>query len=328
MKKTLALVMVLLMTLTLFVGCEDTGTGSASESTTTAGDASADTTGESSEGKSYTFAVSLNNTDQYRTTWLEKFKALAEGQGHTVFETNANNDASKQVSDVEALIENNPDVIIIHPLNSEGIVPAIEACDSAGIPVVTIDQPSASDLITTHIMDSQGENGVIQAQYVQAWLDQDSSRKANIGYIVGDYSMEAAMPRRDDFFSTLGMEKGMAEADAGWSADTAMGITEDWLQAYPDMNVFACMSDEIAIGCIQALKAANVDMEEVLVLGVDGSDQAMEYLESGDLDATAARNVDIEVEFALESAEKIAAGETVEKEQAPHAIYALTKDDV
>lgn len=282
------------------------------------------------EDKSITICISMNSMDQYRTSWLDGFEKSAQEKGYTVNSTNSDNDPSKQISDVEALIQKNPDVIIVTPVDSEGIVPAIEAARAANIPVMVIDNAAATE-VTTWVYDSQGLNGQIQAEYLKKWLDEDSSRVANVGYIVGMYSMEAAMPRMHDFKDAFeGDERftWIAEADASWSADNAMRITEDWLQAHPDMNVFACMSDEIAIGCIQALKAAGKNMDDVIVMGVDGSDAAMEYLKSGDLDCTAARDIEKEIACALETAEKIASGETVEEVTHPMAIYPLTKDDV
>lgn len=277
-----------------------------------------------------TLGVSMNSMDQYRTNWLDGFEKLAAEKGYTVNSTNADNDPSKQISDVESLVLKTPDVLLVTPVDSEGIVPAIEAARAADIPVIVIDN-AANTEVTTWLYDTQGLNGEIQAEYLKAWLDEDDTRVANVGYIVGMYSMEAAMPRMTEFKNAFDGDDRftwVAEADANWSADTAMAITEDWIQAHPDMNVFACMSDEIAIGCIQALKAAGKDMDETIVMGVDGSDAAMEYLRSGDLDCTAARDVEKEILCAMETAEKIAAGETVEAVTHPMAIYPLTKDDV
>lgn len=278
------------------------------------------------DGESYTIAVSLNDADEYRTSWLDTFTAAAEAKGHKVISTNAASDASKQIADVENLIAKQPDIVVLHMYSDEGGVPALEALEAAGIPAVLFDFPVASDKYVTFITDQQALNGEIQALYVLDWLAQDSTRVANVGYIVGMYSMEAAMPRRDRFMEVLGVTEMMAEKEGGWSADTAMAITEDWLQAYPDMNVFCCMNDDMAIGCIQALTAAGKNMDDVLVLGIDGTDAAIPYLQSGEMDCTAARDVTLETTFTLETCEKILAGETVEKNLEPRGISALTKE--
>jgi ABC-type sugar transport system substrate-binding protein len=277
-----------------------------------------------------TIGVSMNSADQFRTLWLNDFKAIAESRGHTVFSTNADNNPSTQISDIESLIARNPDIIVVTPLDSEGIIPAIEACNAANIPVINIDMPVGIE-VAAMVTDLQGLNGEICGQYLLKWLDAQPGRVANVGYIVGMYAMEAAMPRMNEFKATIGGDSRVtwiADREAGWSGAEAMSITEDWIQAYPEMNVFACMSDEMAIGAIQALVAAGKNMDEVVVLGVDGSDLAMEYLRNGYLNATAARDVKKEVTAALDTAEKVAAGISVPKEVRPGAIYALTSDDV
>lgn len=315
MKRILSLVLASLLCVTMLAGCGQSGSGAPS------GDGN-------KSGDNIKIAVSLNSADTYRTSWITAFKALADEKGYTVIETNADSDPSAQISDIETLIAQEPDVLVVHPYDSESVTSATDKAFAQNIPVVLIDQSVASDNFTAHLMDRQGLNGVIQAEYVQKWLAEDPSREMNIGYIVGLYSMEAAMPRRDEFYQTLGIESAMAENEAGWSANNAMSITEDWLQAHPTMNIFACMSDEMAIGCIQALKAANKNMDDILVLGVDGSEAAMEYLKSGELDCTAARDVNKEVGAAMDTVEKIYRGETVDKEIEMNAIYPLTKDDV
>ena len=239
----------------------------------------------------------------------------------------AGSDASKQISDVESLLLQNPDIVVMHAYSADGAGPALDAIEAAGVPCVLFDFDVNADNYTTQIVDDQATYGEMQAQYIQQWLEEDPSRELHLGYVVGMYSMEGAMPRRDGLYAALGIESAEAEAEGNWTANEAMAITEDWLQAYPDMNVFACMSDEMAVGVIQALVSAGKDMDEVLVLGIDGSDVGLEYLATGELDATAARDVSIETQFTLDTCERILAGETVEKTLRPNAITLLTKED-
>lgn len=272
-------------------------------------------------------AVSLNDADEYRTQWLTDFTEECDEKGYEVISANAGSDASKQISDVESLLLQKPDIVVMHAYSADGAGPALDAIEAAGVPCVLFDFDVTAENYTTQVADEQATYGKTQAEYIKKWLDEDESRELNLGYIVGMYSMEGAMPRRDGLYEALDIEEPMAEAEGNWNANDAMSITEDWLQAYPDMNVFACMSDEMAVGVIQALNSAGTDMDEVLVLGIDGAAVAMEYLENGDLDATAARDIKIETEFTLETCEKILAGETVEKHLQPMGISLLTKED-
>lgn len=275
--------------------------------------------------KTLTIGVSLNAADEYRTSWLNAFEKQAKEKGYTVYSTNADSDASKQISDIESLLAKQPDIMVIHAFNADAAAPAIDAIAAKGIPCILFDFPVNTDTYTTLITDKQYLNGQIQGEYVNQWLAEDTTRKANVGYLVGMYSMEAAMPRMEGFFDTCTAAVKVAEAEGGWSVDGAMKITEDWLQAHPEINVYACMNDDMAIGVIQALTAAKKDMSQILVLGIDGTDAAKEYLASGDLDATAARDIDKEAGFTLKTCEEIVLeGKTVEKELYPEAIFALT----
>ena len=278
------------------------------------------------EAPSYTIAVSLNNADEYRTQWLDAFTADCETKGYKVISANAANDASKQIADVESLLLQNPDIVVMHAYSADGAAPALDAIEAAGKPCVLFDFDVTATNYTTQVVDQQATYGKMQGQFIKEWLAADPTRELHLGYVVGMYAMEGAMPRRDGLYAELGIEMPEAEAEGNWSANDAMSITEDWLQAYPDMNVFACMSDEMAVGVIQALNAAGKNMDDVLVLGIDGSDVGKQYLTSGELDATAARDVLKETSFTLETCERILAGETLEKQVQPMGISLLTKE--
>jgi len=131
---------------------------------------------------------------------------------------------------------------------------------------------------------------------------------------------------------TVGQGGLLAEQEGGWSAAGGMRIAEDWLQAFPQMNIFACMNDDMAIGVIQALRAAgkSADLQNrnILVLGVDGSDAAKSYIRSGELAATAGRRLAVESMTALETAEKIIRGEVVDRLVIPNSFHAMNRENV
>lgn len=272
--------------------------------------------------------VSMNSADEFRSSWLTSFTTQAEAKGYTVVSTNADSSADKQIGDIESMIQQDIDICVIHAYDQEAIGSALDALKTAGIPAILVDFEVNSDNYVTRIADEQYTCGAIQGEYVNEWLAEDETRVANVGYIVGLYAMEGAMPRMTGFFETCTAANMLAEGEGGWSADGAMSLTEDWLQAHPDMNVFVAMSDEMALGCIQALKAAGKDMDEVLVLGIDGSDEGLKAIEAGELDCTAARDVHKEAQVALETCEKVLAGETVDKAIEPMAITAVSKDNI
>lgn len=350
MKRLLAMFLAAALCVLSLAACSTAGDGAGSESEASASEASVSEASEASVSEaseasdgemgesstnetasSLTIGLSINANDQFRTDWTDAFVTMAEEKGHTVYSTNADNDASTQISDIESLIERSPDVIVYTAVDAASLQPSIENAKAQGIKVVGVDSCCGIEVDDASVMDSQGQNGVIQGEMLLKWLDEEEGRTAQIGYIVGMYSMEAAMPRMYEFQTIAEADdrcEWLVDQECEWSGATAVSITEDWIQKYPDMNVFACMSDEIAIGAIQALKAAGKDMDEVLVMGVDGSEAAMEYLRSGELDGSAARDMDKEVEIAIDAAERLCNGETFDDVIEPEAIYSLYSEDV
>lgn len=275
-----------------------------------------------------TIGVSLNSADEFRTAWLNEFIRMAAEKNYRVIHTNADSDASKQISDIESILLQRPDVMVVHAYHREGIIPALEDVKKQNIPCVAIDFIiSSKNLYDVYVCDDQTKVAKIQVDYINAWLAEDPERVANIGCIYGEIS-SSKNSRQNLFYAEMGIEKPMAEASGNWQADQAMAITEDWIQAYPEMNVFVCMNDDMAIGAIQALTAAGKNMDDVLVLGIDGLSGSIKYLKSGELDCTVARDITKEVQTAFEACEGLVEGKTYEKRLYPNAIYALTKENV
>ena len=289
--------------------------------------------GASSEGESLTIGVSMNSADEFRTSLYNAIEAEANERGYEVIQTNADFDPSKQLSDVESLIQKQPDVIVIFAVDGEAAVAAVDAVKAAGIGCVAVDFHINTDAYDVLIADNQTLHGELQAQYVLDWLAEDESRVANVGYLIGAY-MESALERRDGFVNACNSEINdrvtlLSEQCGNWMADDAMAITEDWIQRFPEMNVFVSMNDDMAIGCIQALKAAGRSMDDVLVLGIDGTVNGIASVREGDLDATTVVDVNGTADVVITTCEQVAAGEqfngsTLE----PGMIQLVTKDNV
>ena len=331
MKKLLSTVLAAMLCMGAFAGCGgDAGGTSSVEEVTSSGEAAATS---SSEEPSLTIGVSMNSADEFRTSLYNAIEAEANEKGYEVIQTNADFDPSKQLSDVESLIQKQPDVIVIFAVDGEAAVAAVDAVKAAGIGCVAVDFHINTDAYDVLIADNQTLHGELQAQYVLDWLAEDESRVANVGYLIGAY-MESALERHDGFVNACNSEINdrvtlLSEQCGNWMADDAMAITEDWIQKFPEMNVFVSMNDDMAIGCIQALKAAGRSMDDVLVLGIDGTVNGIAAVREGDLDATTVVDVDGTADAVITTCEQVAAGEqfngsTIE----PGMIQLVTKDNV
>ncbi len=87
----------------------------------------------------------------------------------------------------------------------------------------------------------------------------------------------------------------------------------NWLSAGVAFDGVLSNNDEMAIGAIQAMKAAGISMEEVIVTGVDATQAALVAMQAGDLDVTVFQDAHGQGAGALDAALKLARGESVEK---------------
>lgn len=320
MKRNLIIVLLIGMMMML------TACGSDRNVNSTVSDVEEAVTTEGEEG--YVIGVAMNAADEMRVQWLNYLQEKAEKEGYTIISTNANGDLNQQISDIDSLILRKPDVIIVTPTNSDSAAPGIEAIAEAGIPSIVIDFSAGTDKYTVWFGGQQVTSGTVAGNYMQSLLDSNPDLKLNCGIIVGSFSMQTTQPRIDLITEACPELNVIATAEAGFAADTAMGVCEDWLQAYPDMNCIYAFNDDMAIGVIQALKAADVNMDEFYVIGTDGTEAGKEYLKTGEMDATAYRNMDTETTAVMEIVGKILDGQDVDQNIAPPSLELLLPEDV
>jgi inositol transport system substrate-binding protein len=103
------------------------------------------------------------------------------------------------------------------------------------------------------------------------------------------------------------------EQTANWQRTQGADLVTNWLSSGLEFNAVIANNDEMAIGAVQALKAAGKDMKDYVVAGVDATQDALAAMEAGDLDVTVFQNAAGQGKGALDAALKIAKGESVEK---------------
>ncbi len=103
------------------------------------------------------------------------------------------------------------------------------------------------------------------------------------------------------------------EQTANWSRDQAQTLMTNWLSTGAAFDALIANNDEMAIGAIQSMKAAGIDMASVVVGGVDATQDALAAMQAGDLDVTVFQNAAAQGSGAQDAATKLAAGEAVDQ---------------
>ncbi len=135
--------------------------------------------------------------------------------------------------------------------------------------------------------------------------------------MMGELSNQAARQRTKDIHDVIATDecKGLEiveEQTANWSRTQGADLMTNWLSAGLEFDAVVSNNDEMAIGAIQALKAAGRSMDSVVVGGVDATQDALAAMAAGDLDVTVFQNAAGQGQGAVDAALKLSKGEKVE----------------
>lgn len=78
----------------------------------------------------------------------------------------AQNDAARQVDDIQNFISQNVDAILVNPVDSDAVVPAIKAANNANIPVILMDRGSNGGKALTTVASDNVQAGKMAADYI------------------------------------------------------------------------------------------------------------------------------------------------------------------
>ena len=224
----------------------------------------------------------------------------------------AGGDAAKQLQQDETFISQKVDAIIMQPQEQEACSPAIDKAKAAGIPII-----NCNSLTITEPDAYVGSNDSESAEIAMTYIAKQLGGKGNVLMMHGHPGQTAEVKRTEGAMDILAQNPDMTlldEQTADWDRAEAMTLMENWIQAYGDqINAVFCQNDEMALGALNALVQAG-KKDNVLVVGVDAIDDALQSVKDGKMDATVYQDCKGQAEGAIEAAYKLAKGESVEKE--------------
>lgn len=240
-------------------------------------------------------------------------KVNAEGKPFELQCADAMGDSTKQLGDADTFIAAGVDVLIINPIDSSAVVPAVKAANEANIPVV-LAGVKANDGKYIYVGSRDYEAGHMQGEYLATTLPDN----AKVLYLAGTSGAQHSVERHDGFLDALaeagrGDVEILAELDANYEMAKGMQFTEDWIQKYPQFDAIVAANDSMALGAVEALKGAN-RLEGVQVSGIDGLKEAYAAIKAGEMVQTILQNAPGQAEAAYGVALKLKNGETVDDE--------------
>ena len=243
-------------------------------------------------------------------------------EGVEVQVEDAGNDVGKQLDQINNFIAAGVDAIIVNPVDTSATEAMSQAAEAAGIPLVYVNrQPINVDSLPdsqAFVASDERESGTLETQEVCRLLKEAGKTEANIIVLQGELSNQAAVQRTQDVHDVIATEDCsfmtiVEEQTGNWSRQQGADLMSNWLSAGVEFDAVVANNDEMAIGAIQAMKSAGMDMADVIVGGVDATQDALAAMQAGDLDVTVFQNAAGQGQGALDAALALARGEAVEQ---------------
>ncbi len=217
-------------------------------------------------------------------TMAEEAEAAAKDLGMKLIVHDAQNQSATQMSGMENFIAQKVDGILISPMTTDSLVPAIEAAVAAGIPVATVDRKSNSNLVLIHVGADNVEGGRSAARFIIEKL----GGKGNVIELEGTPGSSAAIDRKAGFDEIMNESnvKIIVSQTAEFSRSEGQSVMEDLIVANPNFDAVFGANDEMIIGAIEAMSAAGIDLGDMITVGFDATTDAFAYMKDGKLSAT------------------------------------------
>ncbi|GKX30897.1 LacI family transcriptional regulator [Vallitalea longa] len=269
MKKAKCLMVLVLTLIMVFTGCGSKTNKTANED---------NSNGSTEEKKSLTIGMSFQEMDNpYFVTMHEAFEDAAKEIGATTYVTDASHDVNKQISDVEDMIEQGTNILLINPTDSVGIESAVVEAKEAGVIVVAIDA-QANGPIDSFAGSKNKEAGYLAGKQ----MAEDLGEKGKVGIING-IPVVPILERVEGFKEAMAEYPDIEIVDnqnGEQERDKCMTVTENMMQANPELDAIFSVNDGGALGCLAAIESSKKDIK---LYSVDGHPEAVEAILNGDI---------------------------------------------
>ena len=262
--------------------------------------------------------------DNFLTVLRNGMIEMADGmEGVDLQVEDAQNDVAKQLDQVNNFIASGVDAIIVNPVDTSATQALTDAAASAGVPLVFVNrQPINVDTLPDNqafVASNEVDSGTLETIEVCRLFAEAGKTEASVYVMMGELSNQAAVQRTADIHDVIAAGKCavtlniLDEQTANWSRDQAQTLMTNWLSTGAEFDGVIANNDEMAVGAIQALKAAGVSMDDVVVAGIDATQDALLAMAAGDLDATVFQDAAGQGAGSLDAALKLARGESVDQ---------------
>jgi inositol transport system substrate-binding protein len=260
--------------------------------------------------------VAMANSETFLAVLRNGMKDYAESKpGVSLQFTDAENDLAKQMDQIQNLVAQKVDALIVNPVDTDATTKITRMVVKAGIPLVYVNRMPAEKTLPPKV-SFVGSNEVDSGTLQMTEVCKQMGGKGNILVMMGQLSNQAATQRTKDIEDVIAKPpctgiKILQKQSANWLRVEGADLMSNWLSAGMQFDAVVANNDEMAIGAIQALKAAN-KLGKTMVAGIDATQDGLAAMKAGDLKVTVFQDAFGQGRGAVDTALKIVAGEKVE----------------
>jgi ABC-type sugar transport system substrate-binding protein len=231
----------------------------------------------------------------------------------------AQNDVARQLSQIQNFTAQGVDAIIVNPVDTDATPAMTRLARDAGVPIVFVNrQPADLEALpptAAFVGSNEVESGTLETQAVCRLLRGAGKTTAGIVVMMGELSNQAARQRTQDIHDVIATPEcafmRVVEQQTGnWRRTEGRDLMANWISAGIEFDAVISNNDEMAIGAVQALKAAGYDMDVMIVAGIDATQDALAAMKAGDLDVTVFQDAAGQGKGAVDTALELARGST------------------
>ena len=232
----------------------------------------------------------------------------AKKLGYDVVVLDSQNDPAKEVSNMEDISVKDVDVVLLNPVDSDSAIASVMVANNLDLPVITVDRAANGGEVVSHVASDNAEGGKMAAQYLINQLGDN----ANIVELEGIAGSSATRDRGAGFDNEIENSNLniITKQSADFDRTKGLSVMENIIQSKGDIDAVFAQNDEMALGALKALQDANMD--NVLVVGFDATDDAVASVDKGEMSATIAQQPILIGETAVNLTHRFLSGETVE----------------
>ena len=226
-------------------------------------------------------------TSPFYASCIEGATPVADALGYelVIMAPESEDDYATQTSMMEDLITQGVKGIAVCGINLDALIPAIKKANEAGVPVVMFN--TITELEGVDVYAYSGYNQYNGGAKIADWVNEKMNGEAVVAIIEGlpsDYTTQRMGGFVDKCKEAYPGITVVATQPGDWVREKGMNAAMDMIQAHPEISVIYGLSDEMALGAVQACKQLN--REDIICVGLDGNPNAFESVKAGELTAT------------------------------------------